>query len=111
MSVLRAVTSGTRTTSASIADAEAGTTISGRTTSTTTISGNSAGGETRRVTSRPKPPMRSRDLRSLPAADVQGHQRVNLCRLHHNLNINLFIAGADPTTARADLDGGYAISL
>src|SRR5262245_41521938 len=43
--------------------------------------------------------------RSFPAADVQCHQRVELCSLHHLVDLDLFVSRADAPAARADLDG------
>src|SRR2546430_12148718 len=43
--------------------------------------------------------------RSFTAADVQRHERVDLRRLHHRVDFDLFVACADAPAARADLDG------
>src|SRR5262245_44774840 len=45
--------------------------------------------------------------RSFPAANVQRHQRIELRRLHHHIDFDLFVSCADAPAARADLDGWY----
>ena len=42
--------------------------------------------------------------RPLPTADIQRHQRVDLRRLHHLVDVDLLVAGADAPAARTDLD-------
>src|SRR5262249_14836221 len=50
---------------------------------------------------------RSPSPRSFPAANVQRHQRIELRRLHHHIDFDLFVSCADAPAARADLDGWY----
>src|SRR5207237_3962801 len=45
---------------------------------------------------------------SFAAANVESHERVDLRRLHHHGDLDLFVSGADAATARADLDRRYA---
>src|SRR5262249_39588352 len=45
--------------------------------------------------------------RSVSAANVQCHQRVELRGLHHCIDLNLFVSCADAPPARTDLDGWY----
>src|SRR3712207_6676483 len=47
-------------------------------------------------------------LWALAAADVEGDEGVDLGRLHHLVDLQLFRAGPDAPAAGADLDGGDA---
>src|SRR5262245_26751136 len=50
---------------------------------------------------------RSPSPRSFPAANVHRHQRIEVRRLHHHIDFDLFVSCADAPAARADLDGWY----
>src|SRR5262249_21501102 len=45
--------------------------------------------------------------RAFPADNVHRHQRIELRRLRHHIDFDLFVSCADAPAARADLDGWY----
>jgi hypothetical protein len=42
----------------------------------------------------------------LPAADVQSHERINLRRFDHHIDVDFFVPGADTPSAGADFYRG-----
>src|SRR6202022_866987 len=63
--------------------------------------------KSRRRTASSRSEWRLSSTLSFTAADVQCHEGVEPCRLHHGINLDLLLSCADAPAAWTDLDGRY----